>query len=106
MYAGVTKAHDHHSGCFYDLRFSWGDYEECCLGLVRTDILEECVASIFRVAKINKLGTTLAVTNERNTNYMRREGIEGIQSGGGGFGVMSKYRRVLGMGEILNGKVY
>jgi hypothetical protein len=31
---------------------------------VRTDILEELIASIFRVERINELGTTLAVTSK------------------------------------------
>jgi hypothetical protein len=37
------------------------------VGLVRTDVSEECVASIFRVARIGKLGTMLAVTSNRST---------------------------------------
>jgi hypothetical protein len=43
--------------------------------LVRTDISEERIASIIRVTRIGKLGTTLAVisnqsTLQRNTMYM------------------------------------
>jgi hypothetical protein len=34
----------------------------CRVGLVRTDVSEECVASIFRLDRISKLETTLAVT--------------------------------------------
>jgi hypothetical protein len=35
------------------------------VALVRTDVLEECVASIIRVTRIGELGTTLAVTSNR-----------------------------------------
>jgi hypothetical protein len=34
---------------------------------VRTDILEESIASIIRVERISELGTTLAVTSNRST---------------------------------------
>jgi hypothetical protein len=37
------------------------------VGLVRTDIWEENIASIIWVAKIGELGTTLAVTRNRRT---------------------------------------
>jgi hypothetical protein len=45
--------------------FHGGDYEECSVALVRTDVSEERIASIIRVTRINELGTTLAVTNNR-----------------------------------------
>jgi hypothetical protein len=35
----------------------------CHVDLVRTNVLEECVASIIRVTKIGELGTTLAETS-------------------------------------------
>jgi DNA polymerase III psi subunit len=35
-----------------------------CVTLVRTDVSEELSASIIRVTRIGKLGTTLAVTSE------------------------------------------
>jgi hypothetical protein len=47
--------------------------EECRLQgvnhvtLARTDILEECIASIIRVTGIGKLGTMLAVTSNQST---------------------------------------
>jgi hypothetical protein len=49
------------------------------VGLVRTDVSEVCVASIFRVGRICELGTVLAVTirQRRNTNYMRKERRKG-----------------------------
>jgi hypothetical protein len=62
------------------------------VGFVRTDYLEDRVASIFRVGKISELGTVLAVTSRlktrrRNTNYMRREGTGvGYREPGGGRG--------------------
>jgi hypothetical protein len=34
-----------------------------CITLVRTDVLEECSASIIRVTKIGEVGTMLAVTS-------------------------------------------
>jgi hypothetical protein len=37
------------------------------LALVRTGVSEERIATIIRVARIGELGTTLAVTNNRNT---------------------------------------
>jgi hypothetical protein len=40
-----------------------GDYEECRLALVRTDVSEENSASIIRVTRIGELETTLAVTS-------------------------------------------
>jgi hypothetical protein len=33
------------------------------VAVVRTDVLEECIASIMRVARIGELGITLAVTS-------------------------------------------
>jgi hypothetical protein len=35
--------------------------------LVRTDVLEERIASLIRVTRIGELGTTLAVTGNRST---------------------------------------
>jgi hypothetical protein len=35
--------------------------------LVRTEVSEECIATIIRVSRIGELGTTLAVTSNRNT---------------------------------------
>jgi hypothetical protein len=37
------------------------------VALVRTDVSEECIASIIRVIKIGELETTLEVTNNRST---------------------------------------
>jgi hypothetical protein len=37
------------------------------VALVRTDDSEELSASIFSVTRINKLGTTLDITNKRST---------------------------------------
>jgi hypothetical protein len=37
------------------------------MDLVRTDVSEERIASIMRVTRIEELGTTLVVTNNRNT---------------------------------------
>jgi hypothetical protein len=31
-----------------------------CVNLVRTDVLEECIASIFRAEKIRERGTTVS----------------------------------------------
>jgi hypothetical protein len=44
------------------------------VALVKTDVLEERIASIFRVTRIGELGTTLVVTSNRrrlrrNTKY-------------------------------------
>jgi hypothetical protein len=36
------------------------------MGLVRTDVKEECIATIIRVTRIGELGTTLAVTSKRS----------------------------------------
>jgi hypothetical protein len=54
--------------------FHGGDYEEChllvflfCMILVRTDVSEECIASITWVTRIGEPGTTLAVTSNRST---------------------------------------
>jgi hypothetical protein len=38
--------------------------------LVRTDVLEERIASIIRVTRIGELGTTLAVTSNRSAHYV------------------------------------
>jgi hypothetical protein len=35
------------------------------VALVRTDVSEECIASIIRVTRIGELGTTLAMTSKR-----------------------------------------
>jgi hypothetical protein len=35
--------------------------------LVRTEVSDELIASIIRVTRIDELGTTLAVTTNRNT---------------------------------------
>jgi hypothetical protein len=37
------------------------------VALVRTDVSEECIASIIRVERISKIGTTLAVTSNQST---------------------------------------
>jgi hypothetical protein len=37
------------------------------VGLVIIDVSEEHIASIIKVARIGELGTTLAVTRNRNT---------------------------------------
>jgi hypothetical protein len=37
-----------------------------CVALVRTDVSEELSASFIRVTRICELGTTLAVTSNRN----------------------------------------
>jgi hypothetical protein len=57
--------------------FDGGDYEECrllgCLdlmALVRTDVSEEFSAPIIRLRIIGELGTTLAVTSNRGTQYL------------------------------------
>jgi hypothetical protein len=39
----------------------------CRVALVRTDVSEELSASFIRMAKIDELGTTLAVTSNRRT---------------------------------------
>jgi hypothetical protein len=39
------------------------------VALVRTDVLEECIASIISVAGICELGTMLAVTSNRNMAF-------------------------------------
>jgi hypothetical protein len=38
----------------------------CRVALVRTDVTEEHIASIFRVTKIGELGRTLAVVGDRS----------------------------------------
>jgi hypothetical protein len=45
------------------------------VGLVRTDVSEEFIVSIIRVTRIGELGTTLAVTSNRNT--LRRNNVPG-----------------------------
>jgi hypothetical protein len=51
-----------------------------CLGLARTDGLEECVTSIFMVERFCELGIMLEVTTRLNHivkklfNYMRKQG--------------------------------
>jgi hypothetical protein len=40
------------------------------VALVRTDVSEECIASIITVTTIGELGTTLAVTNNQSTLLM------------------------------------
>jgi acyl-ACP thioesterase len=50
------------------------------MDLVRTDVSEERIASIFRVKRISKLGTMLAVTSnctmlQRINHYKRKEAI-------------------------------
>jgi hypothetical protein len=41
--------------------------------LVRTDVSEECSASIIRVTKLDELGTTLAVISNRRTMRLNSE---------------------------------
>jgi hypothetical protein len=41
------------------------------VALVRTDVSEELSASIIRVTRIGELGTTLAITSNRYTLYLR-----------------------------------
>jgi hypothetical protein len=50
------------------------------VAFVRTDVSEECIASIIRVTRIGELGTKLAVTVNRNTLRATRRHIpeEGI----------------------------
>jgi hypothetical protein len=38
-----------------------------CVALVRTDVSEELRTSIIRVARIDEVGTTLAITSNRRT---------------------------------------
>jgi hypothetical protein len=53
----------------------------CCATIVRTDISEECIASIIRVTRIGDLGTTLTVSSNYQLNhaakncYMRKEAL-------------------------------
>jgi hypothetical protein len=62
------------------------------VALVRTVVSEERTASIVKAKRISELGTTLAVTSNRNalqgiTNYTRKEAIDrvtGERDGGGG----------------------
>jgi hypothetical protein len=49
------------------------------VALVRTDVSEECIASIIRVTRIDRLGTTLAVTSNRSR--LRRQ-YSSASSGG------------------------
>jgi hypothetical protein len=39
----------------------------CNVALVRTNVSEECIASIIRLTRNGDLGTTLAVTSNRST---------------------------------------
>jgi hypothetical protein len=39
----------------------------CHVALVRTDVLEDCIAFIIRVTRIGELGITLAITSKRCT---------------------------------------
>jgi hypothetical protein len=48
------------------------------LALVRTDVSEECSASIIRVTRTGELGTTLAVTSNGRT--LRRNGMVFLRS--------------------------
>jgi hypothetical protein len=41
------------------------------VAVVRTDVAEELSASFIRVTRIGELGTTLAVTNNRRTVFLR-----------------------------------
>jgi hypothetical protein len=41
----------------------FGDATPCHVPLVRTDVSEGCIFTTIRVKRINKLGTTLAVTS-------------------------------------------
>jgi hypothetical protein len=34
-----------------------------CVTLVRTDVLEECIAYIFRVTRLDELGTLVVTSN-------------------------------------------
>jgi hypothetical protein len=36
------------------------------VALTRTDVSEECIASVIRVTRIGELGTTLAVTSNQS----------------------------------------
>jgi hypothetical protein len=45
------------------------------VALVRTDISEERIASILRVRRIGELGTTLAVTSNRNMLLQEPHGV-------------------------------
>jgi hypothetical protein len=42
-------------------------WDICRVALVRTDVSEERIASIIRLIRISELGTTIAVTSNRNT---------------------------------------
>jgi hypothetical protein len=42
------------------------------VALVKTDVLEESIASIIRVTRIGELGTTLTITSNRRT-LLRKE---------------------------------
>jgi hypothetical protein len=58
------------------------------VALVRTNILEECSASIIRVTRISELGTTLAATSNRHmlwrNTMLERKHKYGIQDWGWG----------------------
>jgi hypothetical protein len=51
-----------------------------CVALVRTDVLEECIASIIRVTRISKLGTMLAVIS--NQSRMQSISLQHTDDGG------------------------
>jgi hypothetical protein len=42
------------------------------VALVETDVSEECIVSIIRVTVVGELGTTLAVTTNRNKSDLTR----------------------------------
>jgi hypothetical protein len=46
------------------------------VALARTDVLEECTASVIRVTRIGELGTTLAATS--NSSTLRRKKKSGF----------------------------
>jgi hypothetical protein len=50
------------------------------VALVRTDVSEECIASIIRVTRIGEQGTTLAVTSNRNK--LRRNTMYYVRAAG------------------------
>jgi hypothetical protein len=41
------------------------------IALIKTEVSEECIASVIRVIQIGKLETTLAVNNNRSTLQRR-----------------------------------
>jgi hypothetical protein len=42
-----------------------------CGFLIRTDVSDECIASVTRVTRIGELGTTLAVTSNGSISSQR-----------------------------------